>query len=64
MKTITQQTQETSLLIDNLIENDLPETLKEIKQALSYPLTLGVPIELISIENREMIEKIDNYLNN
>lgn len=60
METLTQQQFKTSRLIDNLIENNLPETLKQIRETLvDYTVHL-YPTD----ENKEMIERIDKYLNN
>lgn len=54
--------QQTSYLIEELIENKLFETLKKIRETLYYPVTLGMPIESIREENRVMIERIDSVI--
>jgi hypothetical protein len=60
MELLTKQQSQTDLLIDNLIEHRLFETLKKVKETLINYTVVLYPTE----ENKAMIVKIDKALKN
>lgn len=62
MATLKQQFKQQSFLIEEYIAQGDLEGLRPIRKTLYKDVELGIPIELIHIERREMLERIDSVL--
>ena len=48
-------------MVDELIRIGAIDLLREIKDSILVSVNAGVPIELLHIQDREILEKINNY---